>query len=900
MKRIILILFCLLAFPVVASHIVGGEFEIVHISGNTYRINLILYFDQLNGNPGAKDLNVTARIFRKRDNSVMMNVFLPLTKEEPVTYTQPACSKGEIVTTKLTYSTTVQLTPQQYSDALGYYLSWERCCRNYTITNIYSQDPNGNNGGQYAGQTFYLEFPAVVKDGQPFINSSPRLFPPLNDYACPRKPYYVDFGGTDDDGDSLVYSLVTPLNTRSADALPPGNQLPRPRPYPNVTWRPGYGLSNVLGGSPDLRISDDGFLTVTPTIQGLFVFAVRCEEYRNGEKIGEVRRDFQMLVVDVCPRAEPPQILGKKLGDSNFAYDGNMNVTFSNTVGNSNRCIQVQVSDPDASNQDDNFQEKIKIRAIALNFKKDVSGILPAITSATLLNGSTKTFDICFDACPPFEGGPFQVGIVAYDDACSLPLTDTLKITVNIEPPINHNPYFTTPNITETVKEGDFKTWPIQGLDLDNDQLIVGVLTDGFSFEKYGMNLRQLQLDKGLYKAQLEWNTRCDIYDFTHKTNFEIKILLEDIDDCSFRHPDTMVFKLNIILPGNSDPIIGTDLTAAQVKNGINKNIFDKIEFNVFGADADKDLLVLGATGKGFDLSTYNISFPQVTGNSFVTSHFKWDIPCDKVDLKKKDQFEFQFIVVDNANKCRYYKADTLTVKVKVSPPDNDKPTLKIYNTNPALTFEDNKQSLIVGQQISLALTASDGNRVPAPDEVSIELIDAHGNVEPHGYVFAPAHGSGAAETTFTWNTDCTLFEEGVYVNNYTFAFRSVDNRCFNPKADTVQVDFTIKDVESSEKEFLPINIITPNGDGCNDFFAMDGLDELALKCGDTHLPHLPKDNCIGRFSRIFVYNRWGEKIFESDKRDFRWYPAQEAMGVYYYTLQYTNKEYKGTITLKN
>src|SRR4051812_18192293 len=118
MKRIILILFCLLAFPVVASHIVGGEFEIVHISGNTYRINLILYFDQLNGNPGAKDLNVTARIFRKRDNSVMMNVFLPLTKEEPVTYTQPACSKGEIVTTKLTYSTTVQLTPQQYSDAL--------------------------------------------------------------------------------------------------------------------------------------------------------------------------------------------------------------------------------------------------------------------------------------------------------------------------------------------------------------------------------------------------------------------------------------------------------------------------------------------------------------------------------------------------------------------------------------------------------------------------------------------------------------------------------------------------------------------------------------------------------------------------------------------------------------
>ena len=79
-----------------------------------------------------------------------------------------------------------------------------------------------------AGQTFYLEFPPVVKDGQPFINSSPRLFPPLNDYACPRKPYYVDFAGVDDDGDSLVYSLVTPLSTHSIIAIPP--LLPAPYP----------------------------------------------------------------------------------------------------------------------------------------------------------------------------------------------------------------------------------------------------------------------------------------------------------------------------------------------------------------------------------------------------------------------------------------------------------------------------------------------------------------------------------------------------------------------------------------------------------------------------------------------------------------------------------------------
>ncbi len=111
------------------------------------------------------------------------------------------------------------LSDSRFNDPQGYYIVWERCCRNYAITNIYSENPDVSS--RAAGQTFYLEFPPVVKNGQPFYNSSPRLFPPLNDYACPRKPYYVDFAGIDDDGDSLVYSLVTPLTTHSILALPP-------------------------------------------------------------------------------------------------------------------------------------------------------------------------------------------------------------------------------------------------------------------------------------------------------------------------------------------------------------------------------------------------------------------------------------------------------------------------------------------------------------------------------------------------------------------------------------------------------------------------------------------------------------------------------------------------------
>lgn len=49
MRKILLTFLLLIVFPVFASHIVGGEFELIHISGNQYRLNLIIYFDQKNG-----------------------------------------------------------------------------------------------------------------------------------------------------------------------------------------------------------------------------------------------------------------------------------------------------------------------------------------------------------------------------------------------------------------------------------------------------------------------------------------------------------------------------------------------------------------------------------------------------------------------------------------------------------------------------------------------------------------------------------------------------------------------------------------------------------------------------------------------------------------------------------
>ncbi len=890
MKRFVLLAFCLVAFPTMASHIVGGEFEIIHIAGNRYRINLIYYFDVLNNGfggvpPELSEPTINTAIFQKSNDMLMDYVVLTFVSRTPVNYTQPECTADFIVTERVLYSAEYIFSPVSFNHPEGYYIAWERCCRNYTITNIVSKEPPENtpNFPDAAGQTFYLEFPPVVKDGEPFINSTPRLFPPLNDFGCPYRPYFADFAGVDDDGDSLAYSLVVPLSTHLAEAAPPT----RPGPYPQVKWETGYSLDNIMNGDPDLTISQQGLLRVVPTQQGLYVFAVKCEEFRDGVKIGEVRRDFQMLVVDGCQPADPPQILGKALDESDYAHDEQMTVTFDNTVTDEDRCVNVQISDPDAGNPAHNFSEKIKIKAVALNFKGDMSGVLPDVISGTLNNGSTVSFDICFEKCPPIDG-PFEVGIIAMDDECSLPLMDTLKITVNIDKPANAPPSFLTADIAEEINEGEVRSWPIEGVDPDGDSLTVGIVTNGFTLESIGMSVNHFLNDNGTYEGELVWDPKCNVYDFSQFTQFSVTILLEDDDYCTSTDADILTVDLGVILPDNSVPEISTDLTPEELANGVVRQVYDPLTFNVNGTDDDDDQLVLVALGQDFNLADYGMSFPKDVGNGAVSSVFSWDVPCPAGELR--EDYQLHFVVVDSANYCNLFLSDVLTVNVHVEPPDNITPDLNVVNTNPELVFDNHEQSLRIGQQISLGLHATDVNN----DNITIDLFEATGNVAPVGYVFAPVTGVGSAQTTFAWNPDCAIFQDNVFANAYTFRFIARDDRCHNLKADTVDVKFHISDIPSAFTEFLPPNRLTPNNDTYNEFFAM-------MKEVDAELVSiLPPDNCQGQFIGISVYNRWGREVFTSNDRNFRWYPDDDATGVYYYTLRFSNREYKGSVALRS
>ncbi|MFM8912324.1 MAG: gliding motility-associated C-terminal domain-containing protein, partial [Flammeovirgaceae bacterium] len=572
-----------------------------------------------------------------------------------------------------------------------------------------------------------------------------------------------------------------------------------------------------------------------------------------------------------------------------------------------NRCVKILVSDNTSTEVNSNFEEKVSIRAVPLNFKTDnLNEILPTITTDVVRNGSTKEFTVCFPQCP-YTNGPYQVGIITFDDTCPQSLLDTVKITVNATSQ-NRRARFTNPTtktISETVREGETRSWNIEGVDPDNDLLSLTYTTNGFKREDFGFSFaNDFSTRKGPIQNTLIWEPECDKYSFFRQSNFKFRFLLDDTDlPCKLNPPDTLLFDLYFQeFPKNASPTISTDglgAPANATKIKVERKIFEPLTFSLRANDADNDFLVLSGRGMGFNMNDLGAAFGTVNGNGNVSSNFSWNITCNKLDLAKKDTYTFKFIVVDNLNRCRFYKADTVDVEVKISKPDNSKPIVAALRNSQPINAGATTEYFI-GSPLEISLLGTDTDISPS-DSLSLNLIEAYGDLKPEGFSFKNIKGTSGMQSLFSWQPNCSIFKNNVFTNTYSFKFKIQDNRCFNQKADTLSFNVTVSDVGLKQKPFYMPNIITPNGDKRNDYLALEGIDDELVETGSGSLDEkvsLPLDNCVQKFESIKIYNRWGDLVFQSTDRKFRWYASQEAAGVYYYVVKYNNREYKSPISV--
>ena len=129
------------ALPSFGFHIVGGEIEFLTMGDGQYEIRVIQYFDRdQTQNPQPEEF-VEVFIFRNIDGAFMSSHVLQLDNEFLVEYTNSECSWEELITSRVVWKGTIDLVPQDYDDAVGYAIIWERCCRNDGVKNI--ENPSG-------------------------------------------------------------------------------------------------------------------------------------------------------------------------------------------------------------------------------------------------------------------------------------------------------------------------------------------------------------------------------------------------------------------------------------------------------------------------------------------------------------------------------------------------------------------------------------------------------------------------------------------------------------------------------------------------------------------------------------------------------------------------------------
>ncbi len=285
-----------------ATHMVGGDFTYRCLGNGYFEIKLTIRRDCYLGADDAEfDEKAVIAIFDQYNGPLKPNQggLLLLTYQGSDTLDESLNRRcgvlgDDVCVHEAVYIDTIKL-PRPLPGRV-HRLYYQRCCRNESLLNIENPLETGN--------SYMIEIDEFAYDE---CNNSPEFKDWPEIYICAGESLEFDHSAEDIDGDSLVYSLYTPFI---------GGSIVKPKPEVHadfvpflnrkVTWKAGFSKDNVFGSNDPLTIDTrTGLITGTPDNTGQYLVGVQVDEYRNGELIGFVRRDFEYNVRECVAPPEP-------------------------------------------------------------------------------------------------------------------------------------------------------------------------------------------------------------------------------------------------------------------------------------------------------------------------------------------------------------------------------------------------------------------------------------------------------------------------------------------------------------------------------------------------------------------------------------------------------------------
>lgn len=399
MKSRLLILVLWFTLPTYAKHIVGGSFSLKHLNGNQYELTLNVLRDCFGNGAEFDGLEVSipcvVGIFDRADNSRVTVLDMGIPSVTNLELTGPNCASVPQACTQLgVYRKIIYFDPSIYTSTEGYYFSYQRCCRNEIIKNIVAPGD--------AAIAIYMEVPPfTTHNSTPYFTNNPFT------YLCTNNLFTYNMNFIDPDGDSLYYSLVTPVNgPLSQNMVATSN--PDPGPYTLTQWMPPYTDNAQIAGNPDLTINRaTGEIQVSPDAEGVYVAAIKVEEFRSGKKLGEVHLELQFNITSCI--SNPTPIIAYKNDDGTWS-SGSFEVKIPEKI-----CFDINVSDP-------NDSLEISIGGTGLNdTSKANSPSVGWLTNKVFLNTSTR---FCWQtSCEDSYTSDRIFHISAKDNGCPMPKT---------------------------------------------------------------------------------------------------------------------------------------------------------------------------------------------------------------------------------------------------------------------------------------------------------------------------------------------------------------------------------------------------------------------------------------------------------------------------------------------